>query len=279
VAGTLYVVATPLGNLADLTARAVATLRQVGVVAAEDTRRARTLLAHVDARPRLVSYHAHSRPAVAAKLLQLLADGTDVALVTDAGTPGISDPGAGLAAAARVAGIRVTPIPGPSAVAAALSAAGLPADRYLFLGFLPRAGRSRAMLLEEAGRCPWTVVLFEAAPRLARLLSDLAREAGAERRVVVAREITKLHEELRCGTALELAGYYAEAPARGEVTVVLEGRGLSAPQAPGEDAEEAAERRARELLSRGVSRRDASQTLAEEFGWTRNEAYRFVSRL
>ena len=279
MAGTLYVVATPLGNLADLTARAVATLRQVAVVAAEDTRRARTLLTHVGAKPRVVSYHAHSRPAVQASLLRLLADGTDVALVTDAGTPGISDPGTGLVAAARAAGIRVTPVPGASAVAAALSAAGFPADRYLFLGFLPRAGRKRAELLEEAGRSPWTVVLFEAAPRLARLLHDLARVAGAERRVVVAREITKLHEELRHGTAMELAGYYAEAPARGEVTLVLEGRGPGSPKSPGVDAEEAAEERARGLLSRGVSRRDVTQTLAQEFGWTRNDAYRFVSRL
>lgn len=279
MAGTLYVVATPLGNLADLTARAVATLRQVVVVAAEDTRRARTLLTHVGAKPRVVSYHAHSRPAVQASLLRLLADGTDVALVTDAGTPGISDPGSGLAAAARAAGIRVTPVPGASAVAAALSAAGFPADRYLFLGFLPRAGRKRAELLEEAGRSSWTVVLFEAAPRLARLLQDLARVAGAERRVVVAREITKLHEELRHGTAMELAGYYAEAPARGEVTLVLEGRGPGSPESPGVDAEGAAEQRARDLLSRGVSRRDVTQTLAQEFGWPRNDAYRFVSRL
>ena len=280
MAGTLYVVATPLGNLGDLTARAVATLRDITVVAAEDTRRARTLLAYIGATPRLVSYHAHSRPAVGAKLITLLADGIDVALLTDAGTPGVSDPGTGLAAAARARGIRVTPIPGPSAVAAALSAAGFPADRYLFLGFLPRGGRRRAELLGEAGRSSWTVVLFEAAPRLAPLLRDLARVAGEERRVVVAREITKLHEEFRDGTAMQLAGYYAETPARGEVTVVLAGRGPGAsPAAAGVAEQEAARARARELLATGRSRRDVTQALAEEFGWTRNAAYRFVAGL
>jgi len=279
VAGTLYVVATPLGNLGDLTARAVATLRQVGVVAAEDTRRARKLLSHVGATPRLVSYHAHSRPSVETSLLHRLRDGTDVALVTDAGTPGISDPGVALVAAARAAGIRVTPVPGPSAAAAALSAAGVPADRYLFLGFIPRGGRARERLLAEVGRSPWTVVLFEAAPRLAKLLQDLARVAGSERRIVVAREITKLHEELRDGTAMDLAGYYAETPARGEVTLVVEGSRPGSAQVEGVGAEEAAKERARDLLSHGVSRRDVTQTLAEEFGWTRNVAYRFVSRL
>jgi len=280
VAGTLFVVASPLGNLADLTARAVATLREVAVVAAEDTRRAKKLLAHVGARPRLLSYHAHSKPAVTARLLNLLEGGTDVALVTDAGTPGVSDPGAGLAAAAQSRGIQVTPIPGPSAVAVAVSAAGFPADRYLFLGFPPRGGRPRRELLDEAARSRWTVVLFEAPPRVAVLLRDLAQVAGADRRAVVAREMTKLHEDFRHGTVAELAGYYAETPPRGEVTVVLSGRPPDAPADTASDQPaEAAVTRARELLASGVSRRDVTRALTEEFGWTRNAAYRFVSRL
>jgi 16S rRNA (cytidine1402-2'-O)-methyltransferase len=225
-----------------------------------------------------MSYHAHSRPTVAKSVLDLLAKGTDVALITDAGTPAISDPGAELAAAARALGFRVTPIPGPSAVAAVLSAAGLPADRYVFLGFLPRSGRGRTDLLEHAARSPWTVVMFEAAPRLARLLKDLARTAEPDRRVVVAREVTKVHEEFRDGTAAELAGYYGEASVRGEVTLLMSGRGPAAlrdrPDPAGDPTA-----RARELLGRGLSRRDVARTLAEEFAWTRNAAYRFVAEL
>ena len=205
--GILYVVATPLGNLGDLSLRAMEVLRAVPVVAAEDTRRTRGLLSHLGASPRLLSYHAHSEEPRLEALLEILHDGRDVALVSDAGTPVVSDPGTDLVAAARASGVTVIPIPGPSAVATALSAAGLKGDRYLFLGFIPRKGGERARLLARAAAEEWSVVFFEAPPRLADLLEDLALAVGDSRRAVVALELTKLHEEFRAVTLAELAGY------------------------------------------------------------------------
>src|SRR3989441_11825653 len=182
MAGTLYVVATPLGNLDDLSPRAAATLCRVIAVAAEDTRHTRTVLAHVGSRAELMSFHAHSSDAALRRILHLLGTGKDVALVTDAGTPAVSDPGAALVAAARERDVPVVTVPGPTAVAAALAVSGLPADRYLFLGFLPRKGSERRRLLETVATCEWTVVLFEAPQRTAELLADLAAACGGGRR-------------------------------------------------------------------------------------------------
>jgi 16S rRNA (cytidine1402-2'-O)-methyltransferase len=274
--GTLYVVATPLGNLDDLSARASAVLGRVAVVAAEDTRRTRGLLSHLGASPQLLSYHAHSKGRRMETLLQILADGRDVALVSDAGTPAVSDPGPELVAAAREAGITVVPIPGPSAVAAALSAAGLRGDRYLFLGFIPRKGAERTRLLARAAAEEWSVVLFEAPPRLTDLLQDLAAVAGAGRRALVARELTKLHEELRFGTLDDLADYYSEHPPRGELTVVIEGTG--APPDPPDRTEDAVEQAAL-LLAEGMTRREVARRLSETHGLSRNDAYRLVMEL
>jgi 16S rRNA (cytidine1402-2'-O)-methyltransferase len=274
--GTLYVVATPLGNLDDLSARASAVLGRVAVVAAEDTRRTRGLLSHLGASPQLLSYHAHSKGRRMETLLQILADGRDVALVSDAGTPAVSDPGPELVAAAREAGITVVPIPGPSAVATALSAAGLRGDRYLFLGFIPRKGGERTRLLARAAVEEWSVVLFEAPPRLTDLLQDLAAVAGAERRALVARELTKLHEELRFGTLDELGDYYSEHPPRGELTVVIEGTG--APPDPPDRTEDAVEQAAL-LLAEGMTRREVARRLSETHGLSRNDAYRLVMEL
>lgn len=271
--GTLYVVATPLGNLADLSQRAKDVLCSVDLVAAEDTRRSRTLLSHVGAHASMVSVHAHAAPAHAERVLRALAEGRTVALLTDAGTPGISDPGADLVRAAREAGAAVVPLPGPSAVVTALSISGLPADRYTFLGFLPRAGAARRELMARIAASEWSVVVFEAANRLVKLLEDLAASLGDERRAAVARELTKLHEECRTGTLLELAGYYRASPPRGEVTVVVAG---GAPQ-PERSDPEAVRRRAEALLAGGMSRRDAAGQLAGEFGIPRNEAYRLVT--
>jgi 16S rRNA (cytidine1402-2'-O)-methyltransferase len=274
--GTLYVVATPLGNLGDLTARASDVLRSVDVVASEDTRRTGNLLAHLGVRPRVLSFHAHSRPARLATLLEILADDRDVALVTDAGTPGVSDPGAELVAAARAAGSPIVPVPGASAVATALSASGLPADRYLFLGFVPRKGAERARLLQRAAQEEWSVVLFEAPGRLTDLLGDLAALAGDDRQAVVARELTKLHEEVRTGSLRELGEYYSSKEPRGEITVVLAGTG--APPGPPDRTEEA-RGRALALLADGVTKREATQRLVAELGMARNEAYRLVMEL
>ena len=274
--GILYVVATPLGNLGDLSPRAAEVLRQVPVVAAEDTRRTRGLLSHLGAAPTLLSFHAHSGERRVETLLEILGEGRDVALVTDAGTPGVSDPGTDLVAAALDADFTVVPVPGPSAVATALSAAGIAADRYLFLGFVPRKGAERARLLTRAASEEWSVVLFEAPSRLVALLSDLAGTAGAGRRALVARELTKLHEELRVGTLAELADYYSGVPPRGEVTIVMEGTG--APPPPPDRTADATEEAAA-LLAEGLSRREVARRLTETLGLSRNDAYRLVTGL
>jgi 16S rRNA (cytidine1402-2'-O)-methyltransferase len=274
--GTLYVVATPLGNLGDLSARAAELLRTVPVVAAEDTRRTRGLLSHLGASPTLLSFHAHSGEHRLDSLLEILSSGRDVALVSDAGTPTVSDPGADLVAQARTAGIQVVPIPGPSAVMAALSASGLPADRHLFLGFLPRKGRERSRILSRAAAEEWSVVFFEAPMRLVALLEDLIGLAGADRPAAVARELTKVYEEIRTGTLAELADYYRMAPPKGEVTLVLQGTG-SPPAAP--DRTEDAMEQATSLLAEGLTRREVARRLTESMGLPRNEAYKLVMEL
>ncbi len=275
MAGTLYVVATPLGNLDDLSPRAAATLCRVIAVAAEDTRHTRTLLAHVGSRAELMSFHAHSSDAALRRILNLLGTGKDVALVTDAGTPAVSDPGAALVAAARERDVPIVTVPGPTAVAAALAVSGLPADRYLFLGFPPRKGGDRRRLLDTVAKSEWTVVLFEAPNRTAELLADLAGACGGARRAAVARELTKVFEETRAGTLTDLAGYYAEAPPRGEVTVVVAGTGRAVREEPAPDPEAMA----RALLAQGLTRKDVADRLAAETGITRNTAYRLVNDL
>jgi len=275
VAGTLHVVATPLGNLSDLSQRAADVLRVADLVAAEDTRRARKLLNHVGAKCRVCSYHAQSAPSRLDQLERELRQGASVALLTDAGTPAISDPGAQLVSRARGCGARVIPIPGPSAVTTALSVSGLPADRYTFLGFLPRKGKERSRRLDDVAAAPWTVVIFEAANRLVRLLTDLAARCGPDRAAVVTRELTKLHEEIRCGNLAELAVYYEEQAPRGEVTVLVEAAARQS-SAPDWDA---VRRRARSLLDDGLTRRDTATRVAGEFAVSRKEAYRLVTDL
>jgi len=275
VAGTLYVVATPLGNLGDLSPRAADTLKHVAAVAAEDTRHTKTLVAHVGSHAELLSFHAHSSERALERILDLLGTGKDIALVTDAGTPTVSDPGAALVAAARARDIPVVTIPGPTAVAAALAVSGLPADRYAFFGFLPRKGTDRRRLLDLIARSEWTAVVFEAPNRVADLLSDLAEVCGDDRQVAVSRELTKVFEETRAGTLAALAGYYAEAPPRGEVTVVVSGTRKPASEEVLIDPEV----RARALLAQGMTRKDVADQVATETGISRNAAYRLVNEL
>jgi 16S rRNA (cytidine1402-2'-O)-methyltransferase len=228
--GTLFVVATPIGNLEDITLRALRVLREVGLIAAEDTRRTRTLLARHGIATPTVSYFEHNKLRRGPELVGRLQAGTSVALVTDAGTPGISDPGFHLVRLAREAGIPVVPVPGPSAVVAALSASGVPGDRFVFEGFLPaRPGRRLARLraLQALGR---PVVLYESPHRLAATLEAVEAVFG-DAEVVVARELTKQFEEFRRGTAAELRAALPAAGLRGEVTVIVN------PGAPA-DAEE-----------------------------------------
>lgn len=275
VKGKLYVVATPIGNLDDISVRATEVLQTVEVVAAEDTRRSRILLEYVGARPRLVSFHAHSPAGKLAQLVEALERGDSVALLTDAGTPTISDPGADLVARALAHDIETVAIPGPSAVAAALSVSGLPGDRFTFLGFLPRKGAARTRLLDCVANSPWTVVIYEAPNRLSRLLEQLAEVCGPDREAVVTRELTKVHEEVRSGTLAELSGYYREMALRGEITVLI----ASKPAEQDVVDEEIVRARARELLAQGESRRDVAARLAKELNVSRKETYRVVITL
>ena len=275
MAGTLYVVATPLGNLGDLSPRAADTLIRVAVVAAEDTRHSKPLLVHAGSHAELVSLHAHSSERALERVLRILQEGRDVALITDAGTPAISDPGVELVAEAKVRGIPVVTIPGPSAVAAALSISGIGGDRYVFLGFLPRKGSDRRRLLSTVADSEWTVVLFEAPNRVTQLLADLSEVCGPDRHASVSRELTKVFEETRSGTLQELSDHYADAPVRGEVTVVVAGTGRpKVEERPVDPAE-----RARALLADGLSRKDVADRVAEETGISRNTAYRLVNEL
>lgn len=275
MAGTLYVVATPLGNLGDLSPRAADTLKRVAVVAAEDTRHSKPLLVHAGSKAELVAFHGHSSDRALDRIVRILKEGRDVALITDAGTPAISDPGALLVAAARDEGVPVVTIPGPTAVGASLSVSGIGADRYLFLGFIPRKGGDRRRFLLTVARSEWTVVLFEAPNRAAELLSDLAEVCGEDRVATVSRELTKVFEETRSGTLAELAAHFADAPVRGEVTIVVSGTGKEHREEPPPDPAE----RARALLDEGLSRKDVADRLAEETGISRNTAYRLVNDL
>ena len=272
---TLYVVATPLGHLGDLSPRATEILRSVGVVAAEDTRRTRQLLTHLGASPRLISYHAHSDPGRLDTLMAILAEGREVALVSDAGTPGISDPGAALVRAVWDGGGRVIPVPGPSAVATALSAAGFGADRFLFLGFVPRKGTDRQRLLRIVAESEWTVVLFEAPNRVVDLLTDLVTLTGPDRQGAVARELTKMYEEIRRGTLAELASHYAAGEPRGEVTLVIEGVPRRDESASADDLA-AGRALAARLLEEGTTAKDSVRILVAQLGLPRNTAYQLV---
>jgi 16S rRNA (cytidine1402-2'-O)-methyltransferase len=273
--GTLFVVSTPIGHLGDFSFRGLEVLRQVAVVAAEDTRRTRRLLGHYDLATALVSLHAHSRPEQVERLLDRVEGGEDVAYVTDAGTPGVSDPGAAIAERAHARGLAVVPIPGPAAVLAALAAAGFPADRFLFLGFLPKKGASRTALLDRVATEPWTSVCYEAPGRTVALLKDLASRCGPERPAAVGRELTKIHEEVRRGTVGALIQYYEAHPPRGEVTVVVSG------SPPGRRSAAAAEplpADGRDLIdamrAAGAAPGAIAKELSRRLGISRHDAYR-----
>ena len=268
--GTLYVVGTPIGNLDDMTRRAARLLRAVDVCYAEDTRRTGTLLARLESQVPLRSLHMHNERARVEELLETLAAGRSVALVSDAGTPTVSDPGARAVAAAREAGHEVLAIPGPSAVLAALSVSGLPADRFLFLGFPPRRGGERAAWIRRLRSCADTAVAFEAPGRVGALLAELAESGLGERSAVVCREMTKLHEETTAGTVCELASALADGEVKGEVTLVF-GGGEAGNEAP--DLAVLLEE-ARHWSRDGLRRREIADRLGAEFGLSRNEAYR-----
>lgn len=274
-AGALVLVATPIGNLGDLSPRAVDELGRADVVAAEDTRRTRKLLSHagIPARRRLVAVHEHNEAQMAAQVVEHVRRGRRVAYVTDAGTPGISDPGARLVRACLTAGLPVEVVPGPSAVLAALVLSGLPTDRFVFEGFLPRKGRERARRIGALVAEDRTVVVFESAPRLAATLADLAAALGPERPVAIARELTKLHEEVWRGTL----GDCADGPPleiRGEVVIVIGSRNdrRTVDDAAVMDA-------IAEELAGGSSARDAAAAVAAALEVPKRRAYDLAVRM
>jgi 16S rRNA (cytidine1402-2'-O)-methyltransferase len=271
--GELVVVATPIGNLGDLSPRAQAALEVADVICCEDTRRTRVLLSAfgIPADRRLVSLHAHNEASRASWVLERVAAGARVAYVTDAGTPGVSDPGDRLVAAVAARGLRVTAVPGPSSALAALVLSGLPTDRFCVEGFLPRKGAERARRLDALATEPRTAVVFESPPRLASTLHELAAACGP-RAAAVCRELTKLHEEVRRGTLDDLAQWAAGAEVRGELVIVLAGAVPSVI-----DDEDVARAVAAELAT-GATIRDTAATVAASLGVSRRRAYDIALR-
>lgn len=270
--GTLYVVATPIGNLEDMTFRAVRVLQEADWIAAEDTRHTGKLLQHFQIKTPQISYHEHNRQQRLPELLDKLQAGKAIALVTDAGMPGISDPGYELVRACADAGMLVVPVPGASAGVTALSAAGLPTDRFVFEGFLPAKGKERRDRLQALATESRTLVLYESPHRLRQTLRDLAEQLGADRAIVLARELTKLHEEFWRGTVAEAMQEFGDRQPQGEFTLVIAGD-----EAPSVVLSESALRaELRHLLQAGQSRSAASRTLAQRTDLPRRHIYQLA---
>jgi 16S rRNA (cytidine1402-2'-O)-methyltransferase len=268
MAGTLYIVATPIGNLSDMTYRAVQVLGAVGVVACEDTRETHKLLSHFGITTRTVSYHEHNEAARAAELLDQIEGGLDVAVVSDAGTPLVSDPGFRLVRGAAERGIRVVPVPGASAAVTALAASGLPSDEFRFCGFFPRKTGERQRKLESLAGDSATLIFYEAPHRIVETLNDVEAVLG-DPPVVVARELTKIHEELLRGAASEVRRQLeARDSVRGEMTVLI-GKSERRPET-GEPLADAVAR----LEATGLSRMDAIKAVARERGLPKREVYK-----
>ena len=272
--GTLFVVSTPIGNLEDITQRALRILREVDVIACEDTRHTRKLLNHFGIDKKTVSYHEHNETDRADELVELMANGTNVALVSDAGTPLISDPGFRVVNAAIKNGIQIVVIPGLTAFAAALSGSGLPSDQFFFAGFLPARTTARRAILEELNSLPATLIFYEAPHRIAATLADAQAVLG-NRRAVVARELTKMHEEFLRGTLDELAASLSGTnKARGEMVLMIEGASEHAP--PQATPVSAFSARMAELQAEGLDEKAALKKAARELGLKRDEAYRLL---
>jgi 16S rRNA (cytidine1402-2'-O)-methyltransferase len=269
--GTLYLVATPIGNLEDISARALRILSEVSWIAAEDTRHTGVLLRHYSIETPQLSYHAHSPPGRLQHLVNLLEEG-DLALVSDAGTPALNDPGYELVVAALENGHEVSPIPGPSAPLAALVASGLPTEAFFYLGYLPRKAAERRRRLEEAVDLRYTLVLLETPHRLLGSLEDLEAVLG-DRLLAVARELTKLHEEIFRGRISQARAHFQRHAPRGEVTLVVEG---CRPVQPGRWPSEQLLPAIQAGLARGESAPELASQLAEESGWPRREIYHLI---
>ncbi len=275
--GILYVVATPIGNLADLTQRAAQVLGEVDLVACEDTRQTRKLLSHCNLRTPTVSYHEHNEASRAPQLLGKLSQGASIALVSDAGTPLVSDPGYRLVSAARKQGIRVVPVPGASAVLAALAGSGLSGNSFYFGGFLPAKTGQRRKELEQRRGEACTLVYYEAPHRILDALADVEAVFG-DRTVVMAREVTKLHEEFLHGTAADLLAELKRRPTvKGEITLLIAGASRENPAA-GEQTPESVKGAIAAHLERGASRMEAIKAVSRELGMPKREVYRLLEQ-
>lgn len=269
--GTLYVVSTPIGNMGDFSFRAVEVLKSVASVLAEDTRHSRHLLDRYAIETPLVAYHEHNEAKSTPRLVARLLGGESLALISDAGTPLLSDPGGRLVRAAIDAGVSVTAVPGASALLAALVSSGLAVDRFTFFGFLPRKGSERREAMGDIAALRHVAVVYEAPSRVGDTLAQLAEAGAGERETVVARELTKQFEELRRGTVSALAAYYLDAPPRGEVVIIVAGAA-----APTGASEEQVQARVAALRAEGRSPRDIAAALSGELGVPRNLAYRLA---
>ncbi len=267
--GKLYLVGTPIGNLEDITLRAIRTLQEVALIAAEDTRRTGKLLQHLQIDTPQISYHEHSRNSRIQELIERLHQGIDIALVTDAGMPSISDPGVDLVQAAIAHGVTVIPIPGGTAVISALAASGLATDKFIFEGFLPRKEQERVARLELLRNETRTVVLYEAPHRLIKTLRDLKQTLGETRQIVLARELTKIHEEFWRGNIGEAIALYNQRQPKGEYTIVLQG----AAETKLITSKAELKRELQQLLAGGMTRSQASRQLAKLTSLSRREIY------
>jgi 16S rRNA (cytidine1402-2'-O)-methyltransferase len=272
--GTLYLVATPIGNLEDVTRRALRVLSEADVVACEDTRRTRALLEHFGIRARTVSYHEHNEQARAEELARMIEEGSAVALVSDAGTPGVNDPGYRLVRACAERGLLVVPVPGPTAFVAAVTASGLPTDEFYFGGFLPARPHARREKLASVKTLRATLVFYETPHRIVQALAD-AREVLGEREAAVARELTKLYEEFVRGRLSELLQHFsAEGAARGEMVLVIDRDVIKEEGAEDTQAAASVAERVAALEAEGLDQRAALKRAARDLGLTRDEAYR-----
>jgi len=272
-AGTLYVVSTPIGNMGDFSFRAVDVLKSVSVILAEDTRHTKGLLVRYEIATPMASYHQHNEAKMTPTIVARISGGESIALVSDAGTPLLSDPGERLVSACIEAGLPVVPVPGASALLAALVASGIDSSRFTFFGFLTRSGSERRVALDEITALPHTAILYESPNRLAATLGELEHRGNGDRRAAVAREMTKQFEEVRRGTVGELRAYYEGNPPRGEIVVVLSGATVRTPD------ESVVRDRVRALRASGLSSRDAATTVASELGVSKRVAYRMAQDL
>jgi len=270
MSGSLYIVPTPIGNLEDITFRAVRVLKEVDLIAAEDTRHTQVLLNHYDIRTSVTSYHEHNERGKARELVEQLRQGRSIALLSDAGTPMISDPGYRLVVEAIRAGVQVIPLPGPSAVTAALSAAGLPTDRFGFEGFLPAKKSERRSTLEALKKDTKTLIFYEAPHRLKETLADMAEIFG-DREVAIGREISKVHEEFLRGALREILATVEQQTVRGEITLVVQGATSGAPV-----SEEGVISEIRQLAENGMRVKEISELVGARHGISKREIYRLA---